>query len=408
MIASERREAIMNELRLRGLVSVAEFAPRLGVAPVTLRRDLRELENEGQLTRVHGGARHLQRPVPQEPGSAQSRRQLAATFGLAPFETGDGNPVATIGMIAPTSTYYYAEAIEGARQAAELAGVRLVLAISDYNEAEERRIFERMTRIGLDGILVTPSRSGYADGPLRDLIEDSPVPVTVVERIWEFPTRGRVVDSVRSDHEHGARIAVDHLAELGHRHIAVWSYENPHAHEVTAGARRAAERLGITVHTPEFDYGHPDWNSVDLTQNVRRYLHGMRDAGVTAVLVHPDQQALQFVQCALDEGLSIPGDITVVAYDDEVAGLSEMPLTAVSPPKKAIGFVALDACLRAVAHASAPERAFPPQRIRLMPELKIRASSGPPPATGGARPGDPRREASSGEGGRAVEGGPST
>ncbi|GAA2899493.1 substrate-binding domain-containing protein [Streptosporangium fragile] len=382
MIGAERREAILRELRLRGTLSVAEFAARLGVANVTLRRDLRELERAGQLSRVHGGAKFLQRPVADDYGPERTAKQLAATFGLSPRRSGDDAPVATIGMIAPTSTYYYAEAIEGAKLAAHLAGVRLVLAISEYNEADERRIFERMTTIGLDGVLITPSKSELAESPLRALIETSPIPVTVVERVWEFPTRGRVVDSVRSDHQHGAEIAVAHLAELGHRRIAVWTYANPHVQEISAGARAAARAHGCEVHVPEFDFGHPAWSSIDPSANVRRYLLEARASGVTAVLIHPDQLALQFAQAALEASLDIPGDITVVAYDDEVAGLGEMPLTAVAPPKKAIGFAAIDACLRAIAHSAPSAAPFPAQRIRLLPVLNVRDSSGPPPGRG--------------------------
>ncbi|MFD0659201.1 substrate-binding domain-containing protein [Thermocatellispora tengchongensis] len=370
MIGAERREAILRELRLRGTLSVAEFAARLGVAKVTLRRDLRELERAGQLSRVHGGARFLQRPVADDYGPERTAKQLAATFGLSPRRSGDDAPVATIGMIAPTSTYYYAEAIEGAKLAAHLAGVRLVLAISEYSEAEERRIFERMTTIGLDGVLITPSKSELADSsmsPLRALIEESPIPVTVVERVWEFPTRGRVIDSVRSDHQHGAEIAVAHLAGLGHRRIAVWTYANPHVQEISAGARAAARAHGCEVHAPEFDFGHPDWSSIDHAANVRRYLHEAHAAGVTAVLIHPDQLALQFAQAAVEAGLDIPGDFTIVAYDDEVAGLGEMPLTAVAPPKKAIGFAAIDACLRAIAHSGPTATPSPPSASACCP-----------------------------------------
>ncbi|WP_243228911.1 substrate-binding domain-containing protein [Microbacterium sp. CIAB417] len=376
MIAAERRTAILRELRLRGTLSVSEFAGRLGISPITLRRDLAELEREGQLARVHGGATSVA-ATEIEPGSApRSVKQLAATFGLAP--RGTGGPVATIGMIAPTHGYYYTEIIAGAKEAARLAGVRLVLAISDYNPAEERRMFERMVSLGLDGILITPSRSELADSPLRDLIESSPVPVTVLERVWEFPTRGRVVDSVRTDHRHGAEIALSHLIDLGHRHVGGWSFDNPHAAEIRAGFEAAAETAGCIVHRPVFDYGHADWDSVDMRRNVRRYLEEAVEAGVTAVLVHPDEFALQMMQEAAAAGIDVPGELSIVAYDDEVAGLGEIPLTAVAPPKRSLGFVAVDACLRSVAHAGPTVEEFPSQRVRLLPVLRVRESTGSP------------------------------
>lgn len=378
MIVAERREAILRELRLRGTLRVAEFANRLGVSPVTLRRDLQELETVGQLTRVHGGATLVQQPNRAEQPVLRGTRRLAASFGVAPRSEQDGI-LATIGMIVPTRQYYYAPTIVGATTAARLAGVRLMLAISEYNEAEERRIFERMIRVGVDGVLITPAKSELAESPLRALIESSPLPVTVLERRWEFPTRTRIVDSVRSDHRHGAEIAVAHLAELGHRHVGLWSYENPHVGELRAGFDDAVGRLGLRAHQPVFDYGHPDWDSVSLITNVRRYLDEALTAGATALIVHPDQLALQVVEAAADRGLRVPQDFSVIAYDDEIAGLAETPLTAIAPPKYAIGFAAIDACLRSIAHAGPTVDDFPAQRIRLLPVLRTRDSTGPAP-----------------------------
>ena len=376
MIAAERRTAILRELRLRGTLTVAEFSARLGISPITLRRDLAELESERQLDRVHGGATLVAAPKAEPATAPRSARQLAATFGIAP--RGGGGPVATIGMIAPTHGYYYTEIIAGAKEAARLAGVRLVLAISDYNLTEERRMFERMLSLGVDGILITPSRSELADSPLRELIESSTVPVTVLERVWEFPTRDRVVDSVRTDHRHGAEIALAHLTELGHRHVAGWSFDNPHAAEIRTGFETAAEAAGCLVHRPAFDYGHEDWDSVDMRKNVRRYLEEAVAEGVTAVLVHPDEFALQMTQEAAAMGIGIPEELSIIAYDDEVAGLGEIPLTAVAPPKRSLGFVAVDACLRSIAHAGPTVEEFPSQRVRLLPVLRVRESTAPP------------------------------
>lgn len=382
MIAAERHAAILRELRLRGTLSVAEFAPRLDVSSVTLRRDLVHLEDRGRLRRVHGGAAPA---VPEEEAPPRTRQQLAAAFGISPHG-GSGGPLATIGMIAPTRDYYYADIIAGAKEAAQLADVRLVLAISDYTPAEERRIFERMVHLHIDGVLITPSRSELADSAIRELLEASPIPVTVLERVWEFPTRARIIDSVRTDHRHGAEIALAHLAGLGHRHVACWSFDNPHADEIRGGFVGAAAAAGCRVHEPDFDDRHPDWDSVDARANVRRYLAEAVAAGVTAVLAHPDEFALMIAQEAVASGIEVPRDLSLVAYDDEVAGLGEVPLTAVAPPKRSLGFAAIDACLRSIAHAGPSTEPFPSQRVRLLPALRVRESTARPPA-------DPRERA---------------
>ncbi|MGW2378730.1 DeoR/GlpR family DNA-binding transcription regulator [Streptomyces sp. NPDC001658] len=56
MLAEQRHQLIMRELRSGGTVTVTELAGRLGASAATVRRDLLKLEEEGLLTRVHGGA----------------------------------------------------------------------------------------------------------------------------------------------------------------------------------------------------------------------------------------------------------------------------------------------------------------------------------------------------------------
>ncbi|MEW1956887.1 DeoR/GlpR family DNA-binding transcription regulator [Kineococcus sp. NPDC059986] len=57
MQAKERREAIVEVVRLKGPVAVAELVERLGLSEATIRRDLVKLDDAGLLKRVHGGAR---------------------------------------------------------------------------------------------------------------------------------------------------------------------------------------------------------------------------------------------------------------------------------------------------------------------------------------------------------------
>jgi DeoR family transcriptional regulator, fructose operon transcriptional repressor len=54
--SSQRRQAVVRALRSAGRVDVAELAAQLGVTNETVRKDLIELERQGQLRRVHGGA----------------------------------------------------------------------------------------------------------------------------------------------------------------------------------------------------------------------------------------------------------------------------------------------------------------------------------------------------------------
>jgi len=89
--------------------------------------------------------------------------------------------------------------------------------------------------------------------------------------------------------------------------------------------------------------------------------------------VHADAEAVALVQRCEERHLSVPGDLSIVAYDDEVAGLFSPPLTAVRPPRRSI----VRAAVRLVADRLAePER--PAHRVVISPSLRVRGSTAPP------------------------------
>ena len=59
MIASERYETILNLIQEQGIVKVKDLAKLMQVTETTIRRDCEELEHQGKLIRVHGGAKGI-------------------------------------------------------------------------------------------------------------------------------------------------------------------------------------------------------------------------------------------------------------------------------------------------------------------------------------------------------------
>jgi DNA-binding LacI/PurR family transcriptional regulator len=72
----------------------------------------------------------------------------------------------------------------------------------------------------------------------------------------------------------------------------------------------------------------------------------------------------------------IPQDVAVIAYDDEVAALADIPLTAVVPPKREVGEQAARLLLERVAEARAGTAAAARRHLELLPTLRVRASCG--------------------------------
>ncbi|MGC7152884.1 substrate-binding domain-containing protein [Paenarthrobacter ureafaciens] len=366
MLSEDRKHRILQELAVKGSLNAAELAAELGVSGMTLRRDLALLAGRGLLNRVHGGAVPVNNPPSALSGPG---RNTGATS--------DNDRRTTIGMIVPSASYYFPGIIRGAEAAAREAGVRLVLGVSNYSMEEERRQLRRLYDLGVDGVLITPSEPSVAGTETLTLLNAAVVPVVVVERSIDDTLEDAPIESVRSDHARGAQIAIRHLLNLGHRRISLFlREESPTAWQLIDGYHAAIQRAGLSedpalVRTVPRAHKDP--------QAHRSWVGGMLEwcasTGVTAALIHSDEDALQFASVCQEQGMDIPGDLAIVAYDDEIASLCNVPLTAVSPPKFDVGYQALMTCLNRIAASRRSSRAL--QRVVLSPSLVVRSSTVP-------------------------------
>jgi DNA-binding LacI/PurR family transcriptional regulator len=93
--------------------------------------------------------------------------------------------------------------------------------------------------------------------------------------------------------------------------------------------------------------------------------------------VHTDYHAARLVEVAHQRGQHVPGDFAVVAYDDELAAHADVPLTAITSPRRQLGREALRLLASRIAPVS--DRTSPPYQVQLLPSLTIRASCGAVP-----------------------------
>ena len=358
MHAGDRQQAILRHLREQETLRVTEFAAELGVAAVTIRKDVEVLAQRGLLVRVHGGA--------MLPGALES--QAATT----PERREPVEHELTLGMVVPTLGYYHHEVIKGAQQAANELGAQLLVHASGYDPATERDLTARLLDQGVDGLLLTPSPGGadtkVAAEPWRSGLD---VPVVFVERA--VGTDDETSEFVMSDHVAGARMATRHLVALGRRRIALvvrdttptvpWIEEGYRSVLAEAGLERPTDLPYIVVSVEPPD--HPEH-----TRPMAEFVDTVAAGKVDAAILHPEVEALNLLRWHTSRGLRVPEDLAIVSYDDEVAAIADVPLTSVAPPKHEVGYSAVELLLARIRH---PER--PPRRIRVMPELKIRSSA---------------------------------
>lgn len=348
-----RHEYLLREVELRGSLRSAEAAERLGVSEVTIRRDIMALDQAGKLARVHGGAIAL----------GTSRGPEAARV--------------LVGVVVPSTATHFPQFVRGMESLAPSVRARLVLGVSHYRPEVEEAQVARMIALGAAGIAIAPTTRDREPAELAAWASAIPVPVVLVERRIDGMTRLSELDLARTDLTHGAVVAVEHLAALGHHRIALAVYDRtPTAPYVREGYRQATERLGLGA-APSASLPKGEDDPAELELAVGRLLDDCVRTGVRAVIVHTDHHAARLVEAALDRGLRVPQDLAVVAYDDENAELAAVPLTAVTPPRWELGREALRLLIDRIAEQDEDRR--PPRHVDLLPRLTIRESCGGAP-----------------------------
>ena len=165
--------------------------------------------------------------------------------------------------------------------------------------------------------------------------------------------------------------ALGHLLSLGHIRIGVLAGPIDHipSRRKIATARAMADKAGISLGPDRIAHA---WYSIEAAQAGAARLI---EAGVTGILCASDLMALGAIRAAKRAGRSVPGDLSIVGFDDSfLMNCTEPPLTTVRQPIEPMSRMVIELLAQQVAGA-------PIQHDELLfePELVVRASTGPAP-----------------------------
>jgi len=348
-LATRLREAIRSRAYLPGgkLPTEQEIAAANTVSLTTVRRAMRILVAEGLVVRRQGSGTYVAEQAPPA-------RQPA-----------DG---AAVGVVVPDTTMYFPRVLEGIEETLTRAGVRLMLACSRYDVAEDERAVADLLKAGVAGLLLVPTLIERSDpAAYVAALNRAGVPVVLVERGLDPSGPADESEYVRTDHEAGGYQAVAHLAKLGHRRMGlVLRGGSPTSNPVATGFLRAAADLGVEI-AAQIAVPSTGWQPGQADPALRALV----DGGATGVVSLGDREATMLVSAARRAGVGVPDQLAIVAYDDDIADLADVPLTAVSPPKYHLGRLASEVLLRRLAE---PE--LPKHQVRLRPSIVVRDSCG--------------------------------
>ncbi|MBU1494323.1 MAG: LacI family transcriptional regulator [Actinobacteria bacterium] len=255
------------------------------------------------------------------------------------------------------------ERLRGLADAVKDSDFDLVLFDVENPDQRDQR-FEMATRSDRAAGLVIVSLA--APDEIVERLTMASVPVVFLDRHVEG------LPSVHIDDRAGGRLATEHLLTLGHRRIAFVGDDNSQGFGFTSSDdRRSGYRLALEAAGLPFDdrYIRVGPSSREDAHRLTAALLEMGEPP-TAVFAASDLQAFGVVEAARERGLSVPGDLSVMGFDDIDASVY-LGLTTVSQPLFDSGRIAAEMVLSLLAGEDAPGG------IELPVELVVRKTTGP-------------------------------
>jgi DNA-binding LacI/PurR family transcriptional regulator len=281
-----------------------------------------------------------------------------------------GAPTMLIGAVVRDITdWFFAPTIEALSLNAKDRGYSVVLGHAGAAADEALKLATVLEARHCDAILLLGDFRRE-----RHLVEDLRNVRAHVVGLWQGAEgRGRPFPTVGVDNRAGVLAALEHVRAQGHRHIAFVGVDSLGDMKARRGAYLEYVEQGSAL--PSRDYVQLVPNTIDAAQGALAVLMKQKTRP-TAIIAASDVLALGLIRAAYDRGLAIPGEMSIVGFDDIPQAAASVPgLTTVRMPIAEIIDNALD--LAVGADAWNGEGVTPRNIFR--PSLIVRQSTAPPP-----------------------------
>lgn len=280
----------------------------------------------------------------------------------------------SVGVLAPDlSEGYFTRVMSGVEEELAAAHYFYFTACHDWKTELIEKYPRMLVERAVDGFLLLNTPADHINVP---------VPVVAISA----HSAAQNVTNIVLDHSLAVQQALAHLHALGHRRIAFMRGPRaiPDSEFRWEGIQKAAHGLGLTLDPAlvtridssgwSMKTGHHPMTPEIGYKPMRALLKKTRH--FTAVFCFNDIAAIGAIRALKDAGLSVPGDVSVVGFDDiQSAAYTTPSLTTVRQPLGEMGKRGAQVLLERIAKRS---KEFPSE-IVVAPELVVRESTGPAP-----------------------------
>ena len=276
-------------------------------------------------------------------------------------------------LIKESDNPYYSEVLTGIQEVASEHGYLTFVSSSEGHLDDERQIVKQFSNKDLNGLVITPILNDDTDLSHIFELKRNNIPFVLLEDV-----QGIQAPLVDIDNVQASSSAVRHLIELGHErivHFAGPKYSK-HSDERIEGVRRAFSRSPL-IFSNECVVRAGDSFQAGYETTLNYFADTDDEPRPTAVTCYNDLVALGVMKGLREQGYTVPGDVSVVGFDDlNLLDYVSTPLTTVHVPKREMGFRATELLLQQIQGNGSSS----PQRISLDAELIVRSSTAPPNA----------------------------
>jgi LacI family transcriptional regulator len=304
------------------------------------------------------------------PRTRERVRRAARQLGYTPnaaaraLRTGRSNAIGVV--VRQLRHHFFMAVIEGIDRACRAAGYHVLLGHVHGDEQEERAVLDLFARGRTDGLLIL-GEVPHDGAAIRAALARG-IPTVLVARpaVAGAP-------AVTVDLETSMTLALDHLASLGHRVVALPQFPAALAMPTSGVRLAAAEAYARAAGWPSpLRFDSEQARAGQLGPWLRAALAA--DPPLTAVLAS-DLIAVGVLKAAHRAGIAVPERLSIVALDGtEVTGYTTPELTAVTPPLEQLGVTAAELLLQRLRTPPAG-RAAPATTLHLPPAFTPRAST---------------------------------